>query len=62
MSQYALYVGLVRSRPILGLPKNDKERQTPLPDSVAAVMQQYFAAFPPVSVTLPWEDPHRVNL
>jgi integrase len=49
----------VRGRAVFGLPKNDKERQTPLPDSVARSMKAYMADFPAVSVTLPWEDPFR---
>jgi integrase len=49
----------VRGRAVFGLPKNDKERQTPLPDSVARSVKSYLAEFPAVPVTLPWEDPFR---
>jgi integrase len=49
----------VRSRLVFGLAKNDKERQTPLPDAVAAVIRAYYDGFAPVTVTLPWEDPFR---
>jgi integrase len=49
----------VHSRLVFGLPKNDKERRTPLPESVCRVMKAYFEAFPAVSITLPWEDPYR---
>jgi integrase len=49
----------VRSRLVFGLPKNDQERRTPLPESVGRVMKVYFDAFPPASITLPWEDPMR---
>lgn len=29
----------------------------PLPDSVAEVVQAHLKVFPPVVITLPWEDP-----
>ncbi len=47
----------VRSRLVYGLPKNDKERKIPLPDSVASVIKTHLDAFKPVEVTLPWENP-----
>lgn len=47
----------VRSRLVFGLPKNDRHRRVPLPASVARAVRAYLAAFPPVAVTLPWEDP-----
>ena len=47
----------IRSRPVYGLPKNDKERQTPLPESVARAVKAHLEQFPAVPVTLPWEDP-----
>jgi len=47
----------VRSRLVFDLPKNDKDRQTPLPDSVAKAIKAHMKAIPPVPVTLPWEDP-----
>ncbi|GIM93808.1 NUDIX domain-containing protein [Paractinoplanes toevensis] len=47
----------VGSRMVFGLPKNDKERQVPLPESVSEAVQGHLAAFPPAPVTLPWEDP-----
>lgn len=49
----------VHSRLVFGLPKSDEERRTPLPVAVCGVMREYFEAFPPVSITLPWEDPLR---
>jgi integrase len=52
----------VHSRLVFGLPKNDKERRTPLPESVCRVMKAYFDEFSAVSVTLPWEDPFRGDL
>ncbi|MBF5031131.1 site-specific integrase [Micromonospora sp. ANENR4] len=50
-------VKLVRSRLVFGLPKNDRDRRIPLPDSVALVLRQHIDDFPPVSLTLPWENP-----
>jgi integrase len=47
----------VRSRLVFGLPKNDKDRRVPLPDSVADRLRAHIDATPPVAVTLPWEDP-----
>lgn len=49
----------VGSRLVFGLPKNDKERRVPLPDSVASAVRAHLEVFPPVPVTLPWEDPSR---
>nr|WP_231925933.1 site-specific integrase [Micromonospora echinofusca] len=50
-------VKLVRSRLVFGLPKNDRDRRVPLPDSVALVLRQHVDDFAPVSLTLPWENP-----
>lgn len=50
-------VKLVRSRLVFGLPKNDRDRRVPLPESVADVLRRHMEAYPPVEVTLPWEDP-----
>ncbi|MFJ8205875.1 tyrosine-type recombinase/integrase [Micromonospora chalcea] len=50
-------VKLVRSRLVFGLPKNDRDRRVPLPDSIAQVLRQHIDDFPPVSLTLPWENP-----
>jgi integrase len=47
----------VRSRLVFGLPKNDKERKVPLPVSVARVMDAHMRDYPPVPITLPWENP-----
>lgn len=44
---------------VFGLPKNDRERRVPLPGSVADVLRAHLKEFPPVAVTLPWEDPRR---
>lgn len=50
-------VKLVRNRLVFGLPKNDRERRIPLPASVARALRTHMEAFPPVEVTLPWEEP-----
>lgn len=50
-------VKLVRSRLVFGLPKNDRDRRVPLPDSVAEVLRKHIDDFAPVPLTLPWEDP-----
>jgi integrase len=50
-------VKLVRSRLVYGLPKNDRDRWIPLPGSVGRVLAAHIKEFPPVLVTLPWENP-----
>ncbi|WP_352232190.1 tyrosine-type recombinase/integrase [Micromonospora sp. NBRC 107095] len=50
-------VKLVRSRLVFGLPKNDRDRRVPLPDSVAQVLRQHIKDCDPVTLTLPWENP-----
>lgn len=50
-------VKLVRSRLVFGLPKNDRDRLVPLPDSVAQALRQHTKDCDPVTLTLPWENP-----
>ncbi|HEX6970021.1 MAG TPA: site-specific integrase [Micromonosporaceae bacterium] len=50
-------VKLVRSRLVFGLPKNDRDRRVPLPESVADALRRHMEVYPPVEVALPWEDP-----
>jgi integrase len=50
-------VKIVRGRLVFGLPKGRKTREVPLPDSVALEAAAHIAAFPPLSVSLPWEVP-----
>jgi integrase len=38
------------------LPKREKARDVPLSDSTLAELDDYMAMFPPVRVTLPWEE------
>ncbi len=52
----------VGARMVFGMPKNDKERRVPLPDSVAEAVRVHLKEFPPVAVTLPWEDPRHGDL
>ncbi|MDT3397353.1 tyrosine-type recombinase/integrase, partial [Streptomyces sp. B1866] len=42
---------------VFGPPKRAKERDVPLPASVARVLQRHRKLFPPVDVTLPWLKP-----
>jgi integrase len=39
------------------LPKGGKERDVPLPGTVSLVLAAHIEAFPPVEVTLPWNEP-----
>jgi len=47
----------VNSRLVFGLPKNDRDRSIPLPESVAESLRAHIERFKPVRVTLPWEQP-----
>lgn len=42
---------------VFALPKNDRERDVPLPGWVKVMAQQHFARYPAVLVTLSWEKP-----
>jgi integrase len=39
------------------LPKGGKERDVPLPESVSLALAAHMEAYPPVEVTLPWNEP-----
>jgi integrase len=45
------------NRLVFGLPKGDKPRTVPLPESVATELSSHLAAYPRQSVTLPWGTP-----
>ena len=45
------------NRLVFGLPKGDKTRSVPLPDSVAKELSGHLAAHPRRGVTLPWATP-----
>jgi integrase len=47
----------VGSRLVFGLPKNNKERQVPLPATVGGVVRAHLKKLAPRAVSLPWEDP-----
>jgi integrase len=47
----------VNSKLVFCLPKREKIRDVPLSDSVLKELDAHLAMFPPVAVTLPWEEP-----
>lgn len=49
-------VKLVKGRPVFAPPKGGRERDVPLPESVAFALSEHLRRFPPVKVTLPWRD------
>ncbi|MBY8881973.1 tyrosine-type recombinase/integrase [Actinacidiphila acidipaludis] len=49
-------VKLIRGRPVFAPPKCDKERDTPLPESVADALRAHMKAYAPAKVTLPWKS------
>ena len=48
-------VKLIRGRPVFAPPKCDKERDTPLPGSVADALRTHMKAHAPAKVTRPWK-------
>jgi len=50
-------VAIVGSRLVFALPKGRKEREVPLPTSVANALATHLQAFPAQKVSLPWEKP-----
>ncbi|WP_089154620.1 tyrosine-type recombinase/integrase [Micromonospora sp. NBS 11-29] len=50
-------VKIVRCRLVFGLPKNDRDRRVPLPDSVGQALRQHIEDRSSVTLTLPWEHP-----
>ena len=49
-------VKILYSKHVFALPKGDKERTVPLPDSVALTIKDYLKTYPARKVTLPWGD------
>ncbi|GAB3123460.1 hypothetical protein GCM10027160_43830 [Streptomyces calidiresistens] len=45
---------LINGRAMLAPPKGDKERDVPLPSSVASALQEHMKRHRPVPITLPW--------
>lgn len=52
-----LQVRIVGGELVYSMPKGSKERDIPLPDSVAMRLSSHISAHPPVEVTLPWDRP-----
>ncbi len=50
-------VKLIRGRAVFAPPKCNKERDVPLPPSVAEALRAHMDAFKPVEITLPWRNP-----
>ncbi|MDX3803784.1 site-specific integrase [Streptomyces sp. AK04-3B] len=50
-------VKLIRGVAVFAPPKGNKERDVPLPSSVASVLRQHMKSHPPVSFKLPWGRP-----
>ncbi|GAA1093173.1 site-specific integrase [Kitasatospora arboriphila] len=50
-------VKLIRGKAVFAPPKCNKERDVPLPQSVAAAVRAHMDACKPVPVTLPWKTP-----
>jgi integrase len=50
-------VRIVGSQLVFAAPKGGKERDVPLPESIALRLSAHIAGFSPVSVTLPWKAP-----
>jgi integrase len=48
---------LVGVRPCFGLPKGGKQRDIPLPDSVALALARHIQQYPPAAIVLPWQSP-----
>ncbi|WP_101257927.1 tyrosine-type recombinase/integrase [Streptomyces barkulensis] len=50
-------VKLLDNRPVFAPPKGGKERDVPLPESVAAVLADHITRHKPCEITLPWKTP-----
>ncbi|MFK8849379.1 tyrosine-type recombinase/integrase [Streptomyces sp. Ac-502] len=50
-------VKLIRGKAVFAPPKCGKERDVPLPSSVAEAIRVHMDAFKPVEITLPWRKP-----
>ncbi|MFB7917868.1 tyrosine-type recombinase/integrase [Streptomyces sp. NPDC056061] len=50
-------VKLIRGKAVFAPPKCGKERDVPLPPSVAEALRAHVDAFKPVGITLPWRKP-----
>src|SRR5690606_28043485 len=50
-------VKLIRGKAVYAPPKCNKERDVPLPPSVADALRAHMDAYKPVEITLPWRKP-----
>ncbi|MGG7571213.1 tyrosine-type recombinase/integrase [Streptomyces sirii] len=50
-------VKLIRGKAVFAPPKGNKERDVPLPSSVASAFRDHMDAFKPIPITLPWKRP-----
>lgn len=50
-------VKLIRGKAVFAPPKGNKERDVPLPSSVAEALRVRRDAFKPIAITLPWRKP-----
>lgn len=50
-------VKLIRGTAVFAPPKGNKERDVPLPGSVAAALKAHMEVHPPVPIELPWQRP-----
>jgi integrase len=50
-------VKLISGHLVFAPPKREKERDVPLPDSVASMIRRHLNSSPPTKVTLPWQRP-----
>jgi integrase len=50
-------VKIVYGKPCFGPPKRGKNREVPLPASVAQAIRDHIVKFPPITITLPWQHP-----
>jgi integrase len=49
-------VRLLNGHPVYAPPKSGREREVPLPETVAVALSEHIRRFPSVEVTLPWVD------
>ncbi|MGH3313496.1 MAG: tyrosine-type recombinase/integrase [Streptomyces sp.] len=49
-------VKLVANQPVFAPPKGGKERDVPLPESVASALAEHITRYSPTEITLPWKN------
>lgn len=55
--QVTTQVKLIRGVAVFAPPKGNKERDVPLPSSVASALRRHMESHPPVAIKLPWGRP-----